>query len=124
MLASLTAPAVKGEVMAFESGTMVEFVGPATSLMAAQPGARAVVVGFRDSYVLVEWDRSDPRWYRQMDGGYPPHMFRAVPAPDNCPRVSSAEPRNNDGRESCFWCSVPTAKRGGGAYDVCPKCGR
>jgi len=35
-----------------------------------------------------------------------------------------SEPRNNDGRESCFWCSIPTAKRGGGMYDVCPKCGR
>jgi hypothetical protein len=33
-------------------------------------------------------------------------------------------PRNNDGRNSCFWCSVSTQKRGGGIYDVCPKCGR
>jgi hypothetical protein len=33
-------------------------------------------------------------------------------------------PKNNDGRSECFWCHVPTAKRGGGLYDVCPKCGR
>ena len=33
-------------------------------------------------------------------------------------------PKNNDGRDTCFWCRIPTAKRGGGAYDVCPKCGR
>ena len=33
-------------------------------------------------------------------------------------------PRNNDGRNTCFWCHIPTAKRGGGAYDLCPKCGR
>lgn len=37
---------------------------------------------------------------------------------------SSSAPRNNDGRGECFWCQVPTAKRGGGMYDVCPKCGR
>ena len=34
-------------------------------------------------------------------------------------------PRNNDGRSECFWCpGVQTEKRGGGAYDLCPKCGR
>jgi hypothetical protein len=35
------------------------------------------------------------------------------------------EPRNNDGRGECFWCPrTKTNKRGGGLYDVCPKCGR
>lgn len=35
------------------------------------------------------------------------------------------EPKNNDGREFCFWCvGVKTKKRGGGAYDVCPECER
>ena len=33
-------------------------------------------------------------------------------------------PRNNDGRTTCFWCNVSTEKRGGGMYDVCPKCGQ
>ena len=38
--------------------------------------------------------------------------------------VSSA-PRNNDGRAVCFWCpNTNTQKRGGGLYDVCPKCGK
>ena len=32
-------------------------------------------------------------------------------------------PRNNDGRAECFWCHLPTQKRGGGLYDVCPSCG-
>ena len=37
----------------------------------------------------------------------------------------AVEPRNNDGRSECFWCpGVRTEKRGGGAYDLCPKCGR
>ena len=36
-----------------------------------------------------------------------------------------SEPKNNDGRMECFWCSgTKTQKRGGGRYDVCPKCGR
>jgi hypothetical protein len=40
-------------------------------------------------------------------------------------RTSVSTPRNNDGRSECFWCSgVKTQKRGGGAYDVCPKCQR
>ena len=34
-------------------------------------------------------------------------------------------PKNNDGRETCFWCAgEKTQKRGGGLYDICPKCGR
>jgi hypothetical protein len=38
--------------------------------------------------------------------------------------LDGSEPKNNDGRMECFWCNVPTQKRGGGMYDVCPKCGR
>lgn len=38
--------------------------------------------------------------------------------------ASGPEPRNNDGRAICFWCNINTQKRGGGLYDVCPKCGR
>ena len=38
--------------------------------------------------------------------------------------TAGLEPRNNDGRMECFWCRVPTQKRGGGMYDVCPKCSR
>lgn len=38
--------------------------------------------------------------------------------------ISIPTPRNNDGRAICFWCNVPTQKRGGGLYDVCPKCGK
>jgi hypothetical protein len=38
--------------------------------------------------------------------------------------ISISAPKNNDGRENCFWCLIPTQKRGNGAYDICPKCGR
>ena len=39
--------------------------------------------------------------------------------------ICTAQPRNNDGRTECFWCpGTRTQKRGGGMYDVCPKCGR
>ena len=35
------------------------------------------------------------------------------------------EPKNNDGRIECFWCpGTKTDKRGGGMYDICPKCRR
>lgn len=38
---------------------------------------------------------------------------------------TEAEPRNNDGRAVCYWCpDTKTQKRGGGMYDVCPKCGK
>jgi len=34
-----------------------------------------------------------------------------------------SEPRNNDGRQECFWCfGTKTERRGGGMYDVCPRC--
>lgn len=39
--------------------------------------------------------------------------------------ASQNTPKNNDGRAVCFWCpNTNTQKRGGGMYDVCPKCGR
>lgn len=28
-------------------------------------------------------------------------------------------PKNNDGRDRCFWCNEKTRKAGGGKYDVC-----
>lgn len=35
-------------------------------------------------------------------------------------------PKNNDGRDRCFWCDTPTEKRQGlmELYDFCPKCGK
>ncbi len=34
------------------------------------------------------------------------------------------EPRNNDGRNTCWWCGIKTKKVQGftSEYDICPKC--
>ena len=61
---------------------------------------------------------SDGRYMRELKGAAP--LFVLVG--DGV--ASDPGPRNNDGRGSCFWCKVPTVKRGGGMYDICPKCGR
>lgn len=36
------------------------------------------------------------------------------------------EPRNNDGRTTCFWCGAPTSSVPGifANYDVCTRCGK
>ena len=35
----------------------------------------------------------------------------------------SQEPKNNDRRSNCFWCSTATEKRGiFGEYNLCPRC--
>jgi hypothetical protein len=139
-------PMPQGALLIYEKetmkpGTIVELENnkPA-SRWKAHPGAQATVVGprrFPDLYdqleaylrnfgrakedmaefVWVSWDRSDPKWNGQADGAYSRHRFRVV--------AQAQEPKNNDGRAECFWCpGVATAKRGGGQYDVCPKCGR
>lgn len=86
------------------------------------------------------------------DGLYRPHFCyedcsdcgHADPTDNPCDSISSNEklnlfymfdinninnkadvvPRNNDGRNICYWCNIPTQLRGGGMYNVCPKCGR
>lgn len=39
---------------------------------------------------------------------------------------SVAEPKNNDGRSSCYWCHSSTRQVGGvtSVYDICSNCGR
>lgn len=62
--------------------------------------------------------KPDGRFYRNPKGSPPLFLAR------------EPEPRNNDGRKTCFWCCtvegdpIPTEKRGMGAYDVCPNCKR
>jgi hypothetical protein len=66
-------------------------------------------------WIRVQWDTGFSNNYR-VD---PFHDVVRVSSID-----SSISPRNNDGRSKCFWCNMPTQKRGGGIYDVCPKCGK
>ena len=54
--------------------------------------------------------------YEGVQGNYEVELISSIGS------LSSTAPRNNDGRTTCFWCKIPTQKRGGGMYDVCPKC--
>jgi len=66
------------------------------------------------------WFRSAD-WEYEYDGLVPEEMVELI----SSPVASQNEPKNNDGRAACFWCpKTNTQKRGNGAYDVCPKCGR
>jgi hypothetical protein len=45
---------------------------------------------------------------------------------NNCDKKDKSEPKNNDGRDECYWCR-PTQKtqkkpRLNGYYDICPQC--
>lgn len=41
-------------------------------------------------------------------------------------KVNSDEPKNNDGRITCYWCDEPTKQVQGfmNIYDVCEECGK
>jgi len=68
-----------------------------------------------EEFIWVVWDRSDLRWNRQDDGAYAKYRFKLIPA---------QEPKNNDGREECFWCGGKTDTRQGfsSTWNICPKC--
>lgn len=97
-------------------------------IVAFGPNPRPVVYLFRDEdggNVTVDFGwglefivHSDGSYFREIAGS--PSLFLLA----SSDRTSLPEPRNNDGRRECFWCHISTAKRGGGMYDVCPKCGR
>jgi len=80
----------------------------------AQPGY--VSVRFKGTDRSVGIWVEDGRFYASAPGT--PCLFLSVSS-------AGSEPRNNDGRQECFWCAgIKTQKRGGGLYDVCPKCGK
>lgn len=72
----------------------------------------------RENYIFVKC----PGYFDGYEGlipGTEVEIFSATEA------VIANAPKNNDGRVVCFWCpNTNTQKRGGGMYDVCPKCGR
>lgn len=65
--------------------------------------------------VFEDWEEAQA----PVNGTYAP-IFATPPA------SSSGEPRNNDGRRSCWWCKAPTVSKPGlfSNYDICPKCNK
>jgi len=67
----------------------------------------------------------------KTSGSFPPYYYASS---DLCELINSAaaaavadpEPKNNDGRDKCFWCGMPTKKVPTmiSNYDICSKCGR
>lgn len=130
----------EGETMI--PGTIVELeLNKPANKWKAQPGARAEVVDKRrfpdlhnqleeylrnfgepekdmEEFIFVVWDRNDPKWNGQPDGAYTKYRFRVIGA--------AQEPKNNDGRSTCFWCGGKTENKQGftNSYDICPKCGK
>jgi len=77
----------------------------------------AVWVGVEGSRSLIGFGIRLPEGrFHALPPGSPPLFLSTKP--------DGPEPRNNDGREECFWCCIPTEKRGDDRYDVCPNCGR
>ncbi len=56
------------------------------------------------------------------EAGYTPISGRPVFLHYVVPPES--EPRNNDGRDQCWWCGGALRKAGGGQYDYCEACKR
>ena len=78
-------------------------------------------------WICVKWDDGSTNCYDVGDNFY---SIISVDGVSGTVAVLSKTqfqngPRNNDGSAVCFWCpNTNTQKRGGGMYDVCPKCGR
>ena len=70
-------------------------------------------------WIEVKWEGGDTNIYRVTDKKH------IVLVSGEIINNNPSAPRNNDGRAVCFWCpNTNTQKRGGGVYDICPKCGK
>lgn len=47
--------------------------------MAATTGATAKVAGYKNGFVTLEWDRTNPLCHGQRDGGYVEEDFELIP---------------------------------------------
>jgi hypothetical protein len=56
----------------------------------------------------------------------PKSRIFSLPWSDPFAANSEPEPKNNDGRDRCFWCNVATKRIEGfsNVYNICPKCGK
>lgn len=73
-----------------------------------------------EEFIWVEWDKKDIYWNNQKDGAYANWRFTKI----EDPLRFSEEPKNNDGRHSCFWCKASTITQQGfsSCYNICPNC--
>lgn len=114
----------------FPIGSIVELID--NNGINAQIGARAEVISFEEMLELKPYKTKSSGWTyfkwirdgksgEQDDGGYIEDRFKLVLSCIS----NTVEPKNNDGRNECFWCpGEKTVKRGLGRYDICPKCGK
>jgi len=66
-----------------------------------------------DEFIWVVWDKNDS--CGQEDGAYAKARFNLVV-------VNEKEPKDNNGRSSCFWCKTKQIQGFSNFYDVCPNC--
>ena len=126
----------EGDTM--KPGSVVELKIPPVGV-GARVGAKAIVVDGQAEYpdlykqlidqvaeehlsdfIWVRWDRNHPHHGNQDDGAYAAARFELIE------EGTEQEPRNNDGRLTCWWCSGATKKSQGfsGTWDVCQECGK
>lgn len=74
------------------------------------------------------WDDIDAAWDGIMDRSTCSGNCSCEPSKcaNSCDSVGSDEPKNNDGRDSCYWCRGPVKQVMGlnESYGVCCECGR
>lgn len=81
---------------------------------------RSAPMDHGEGSMILDW--ADVSWW--VDKG-----FKIIPYSDamcllgSGSSIQQSAPRNNDGRETCWWCRSPTRKAGGGFYDVCTAVG-
>lgn len=68
-----------------------------------------------ERFIPIQWkDRS----LEELDGFYARFRFQVVQS------ATQIEPKDNQGRTTCFWCGAPTKKIQGfnSIYNICPEC--
>jgi hypothetical protein len=119
---------------AFPIGCTVELLEDEVSELPV--GSQGTVVGYSSQineqfgkvWLIIEWF-APIHTNTNCTSGWAPYgpftyRYKRFNVLGSNPPVGKEQPRNNDNRETCFWCSAPTRKAGGGAYDVCTICGR
>jgi hypothetical protein len=119
---------------AFPIGCTVELLDDDSSDISI--GSKGTIIGYfsqigvlcGEVWLMIRWFPPTQSFANESSGWAPYgpysskyHRFKIL---GSTPSIEEKQPRNNDNRKTCFWCSAPTRKAGGGAYDVCTICGR